>query len=589
MAVERIKRRLAAILAADVVGFSRLMGEDEAGTLHELKRQRTELIDPLIADHHGRLVKLMGDGMLVEFSSVVDAVECAVSLQRGIAERNAGAPQDRRIIYRIGINVGDVIIEGDDIYGDGVNIAARLEGLAEPGSICVSDKVFEEVERKLNLEFEDLGPQEVKNIVQPVRAYRVPTGDGIGDQPADIGKPLALPDKPSIAVLPFQNMSRDEDQEYFSDGITEDIITALSHVRQFFVIARNSTFAYKGQNPDIRQVARALGVRYVLEGSVRKASNRIRLTAQLLDGTTGNHLWAERYDRDLEDIFDLQDELTRTIVGAIEPELNKAEQARARLKKPDNLGVWDIYQRGMSELHKLTAESLPEAEAALSRASETDPNFAPTFSGLANLHYYKLVLGFTDDPDRARHAALKAGRRAVTLDQEDANAHCAVGRAYMSNRMFDDAVAEFQHAIDLNPSDALAHYSLGAAYVFRGEPDLSLPHLDDAIRLSPNDANMGSFLVRKAQAMLYLRRHEDAADWARRALRLPNFQWSRYAVLASALAHLGQTDEAARALEAILERIPNFSPQYALDYSPWLDDVHFRHMVDGLKMAGLQT
>ena len=570
-------RRLTAILAADVAGYTKLVEKDTNGTVAAWKAARADVIEPAIAGHSGRIVKLTGDGFLAEFPVVQDAVRCAVAMQ----EKLAAGPLD----FRMGVNLGDIVDDGQDIHGEGVNIAARIEALADEGGICVSGMVYESVHNQLDYAFEDMGAHEVKHVSAPVHVFRVAWGDATNPQPVD----MAIPEKPSVAVLPFDNMSGDAEQEYFSDGITEDIIAALSRVRQFFVIARNSTFAYKGQSTDIRQVAGELGVRYVLEGSVRKAANRIRLTAQLLDGTSGNHLWAERYDRDLEDIFDLQDELTQTIVGAIEPELNKAEQARARLKKPDNLGVWDIYQRGMSELHKLTAESLPKAEAAFSRVTEMDPNFAPAFTGLANLQYYNLVLGHAADPDTARRAALAAGRQAVTVDREDSDAHCALGRADMSNRMFDEAMSEFRHAIDLNPSDALAHYSLGAAHVFRGQPDLSLPHLDDAIRLSPQDANMGSFLVRKAQAMLYLRRYEDAVDWARRALLLPNFQWSRYAVLASALGHLGRTEEAASALNELLQRIPDFSEQYALDYSPWLDDHHFKHMFDGLRMAGLKA
>ena len=586
MVEERVQRRLAAVLAADVVGYSRLMGRDEAGTRAALKSHLSALIEPTIAERNGRVVKLMGDGLLAEFASVVEAVQAASDIQRGMAERNGGQPSDRRIDFRVGINLGDVIVEGDDIHGNGVNVAARMEGLAEPGGICVSSTVFEHVGTAVDVEFDDLGLQEVKNIAKPVRSYRV-RWRTTGAPTEETESPLDLPDKPSVAVLPFQNMSADPEQEYFSDGITEEIITALSRVRRFFVIARNSTFAYKGKSPDIRDVARELGVRYVVEGSVRKASNRVRLTAQLLDGPSGNHLWAERYDRDLADIFDLQDELTQTIVGAIEPELNKAEQERARLKRPEKLDTWDKYQRGMSDLHKLTRESLANAEATLSGVTELAPWFAGAFAGLANVHYYKLVLGFSDDHQTTRRAALEVGRRAIELDREDADTHCAVGRAYLTNRMFDDATAEFREAIAINPSHALAHYSLGATYVFRGQPESSLPHLDDAIRLSPRDANMGSFLVRKAQAMLYLHRHEEAVEWARRALRLPNFQWSRNVMLVSALGHLGRIDEARACLDQLLERIPDFSAQYALDSSPWLDDKHFRHMIDGLRKAGL--
>jgi len=418
----------------------------------------------------------------------------------------------------------------------------------------------------------------------------------------------ALPDKPSIAVLPFDNLSGDPEQAYFADGIAEDLITALSRIRWFFVIARSSSFAYKGRNADVRAVARDLGVRYVVGGSVRKtggrlrpavdnggpaldetgADGRLRLTAFLADGVDGRQLWAERYDRDLEDIFALQDALTETIVGAIEPQLRKAEQERARLKKPGTVGLWDVYQQGMSALHQLTVESLPEAEARFRSVADVDSGFAAAYSGLAEAGYYKLVLGFTDNPDATRRAALDAGLRAVAGDREDSGTHCALGRAYTLNRSFDEAIGELQAAIEINPSNALAHYALGAAYVFSGRPEPSLAPLDNAIRLSPHDANMGSFCVRKAQAHLYLRDYEKSIEWARRSLQFPNFQWSRYVILISALGHLGRAAEAGPARDALLGRIPDFSARYALDYSPWIDDAHFRHLIDGLAKAGVR-
>ncbi len=336
------ERRLTTILAADVVGYSRLMAADEGGTFAQLKTHRKELIGPKIAEYSGRVVKLMGDGTLMEFGSVVDAVHFAVDVQRAMAERNAEVPEDQRITYRIGINIGDIIVEGDDIYGDGVNVAARLEALAEPGGICISRTVFNHVRNKVALAFEDLGELQVKNIPDPVRVYRVDLSrtdtDSVGWSP-DTGS-LPLPDKPSIAVLPFENMSGDPEQEFFADGMAEEIITALSRYRWFFVIARNSSFTYKGHAVDVKQVAKELGVRYVLEGSVRKAGDRVRVTAQLIDASTGNHIWAERYDRELDDIFALQDEITQTIVTAIEPELGAVEQERARRKPPDNLDAW---------------------------------------------------------------------------------------------------------------------------------------------------------------------------------------------------------------------------------------------------------
>ncbi len=586
MAEERVHRRLAAILAADVVGYSGLMEADETGTLARLQSLRRDLVHPEIVNHNGRIVKLIGDGVLVEFASVVDAVNCAVAVQCAMVERNAGAPKAGQIQLRIGINLGDIIVEGDDIYGDGVNVAARLEGLADPDGICLSGAAFDQIEGKLDLAFKDLGKQTVKNIKKPVKVYRVQIGE-VGPDMTGAGAAPELPDKPSIAVLPFDNMSGDPEQDYFSDGLTEDLITALSRIRWFFVIARSSTFAYKGRSVDVREVARELGVRYLLEGSVRKVGNRIRLTAQLIEGRTGNHVWAARYDRDLEDIFDLQDELTETVVGAIEPELSKAEQERAKRKKPESLDSWDVYLRGMAALNALTRESLPEAERTFSRVIELDPEFAAAHAGLAEVHYYNLVLGFAENPDAARAVAIDSARRAVEHDREDAGAHCTLGRANLANRQFDEALSEFQTTLEINPSHALAHYGLGAAYVFSDKAEISLTPLEQAIRLSPHDTNMGSFLVRTAQAYLYLRNHEKAADWARKALRLPNFQWSRQMVLASALGHLGRTDEARSILDELLRRIPAFSQRYILDFSPMIDDEGFRHMVDGLRKAGL--
>ena len=393
MAAERVERRLAAILAADMVGYSRLMEADEAETIARQKALRKELIDPKIAEHNGRIVKTTGDGVLVEFASVVDATECAVAIQRAIVEREADVPEERRIQYRVGINLGDIVIDGDDILGDGVNIAARLEGLAEPGGICVSGNVHEQLAGKIVLDFEDLGEQRVKNIKKPVRVYRVRL-DGRG---ADMGPALELPDKPSIAVLPFENMSGDPEQEYFSDGIAEDIITGLSRNRGVFVIARNSTFTYKGAAVDARQVARELGVRYVLEGSVRKAGSRVRITAQLVDAATGNHVWAERYDRELEDIFAVQDDITQNIVAAIGPELVSAEIQRARRKDPKRLDAWDCTMRATWHFARVTREDMEEARRLALKAIELDPGAAPAFSVLAITHVRGAVNGWKVD------------------------------------------------------------------------------------------------------------------------------------------------------------------------------------------------
>jgi TolB-like protein len=369
---ERVTRRLTAILAADVAGYSRLMGTDEEGILAQLKAHRRELVDLKITEHRGRIVKTTGDGMLVEFASVVDALRCAVEVQRGMIERNAEVPPDKRIEFRVGINVGDIIIDGDDIYGDGVNVAARLEGLAEAGGICVSARVQEDARGKLELAFEDMGEQQLKNIDRPVRAYRAKLSDqGTSPRPS-----LPLPDKPSIAVLPFQNMSGDPEQEYFADGIVEEIITALSRFRQIFVIARNSSFTYKGRAVDVKQVGRELGVRYVLEGSVRKAAKRVRITGQLVDASTSAHLWADRFDGGLEDIFDLQDRVTVSVVSAIAPKLEQAEIERTKHKPTERLDAYDCLLRGMASLYRVTRDSNSEALRLYYRAIELDPDFA---------------------------------------------------------------------------------------------------------------------------------------------------------------------------------------------------------------------
>ncbi len=390
-----MERRLTAILVADIVGYSRLMGEDEAGTHAALKALRKELFAPKVAEYHGRIVKLMGDGALVEFPSVVDAVKCAVAVQHGMAERNAEVPEDERIEMRISVNLGDIIIEGSDIYGDGVNLAARLQERAAPGGIVLSATAYEHAEAKIDVEFEDGGELELKNIAKPVRVYHW-SSDAAGRRPYAAGTDdaLPIPDKPSIAVLPFDNMSGDPDQEFLADGIAEDLITALSRIRWFFVIARNSTFTYKGQAVDVKQVAHDLGVRYVLEGSVRKAGDRVRVTAQLVDATTGRHVWAEHYDREVKDIFVLQDEMTQTIVGAVEPELGAAERERALGKPPENLDAWETYQRGLWHLWRFEEAENVKAPHLFQRAQALEPSFAASFAYEAYAHCVNILMGW---------------------------------------------------------------------------------------------------------------------------------------------------------------------------------------------------
>ena len=402
MSEGRVQRRLAAIMAADVVGFSRLMGADDTGTLDALKRLQEELIDPTIAEYQGRIVKLMGDGALVEFASAVDAVECAVDIQRNMADRNAGQPEDKQISFRVGINIGDIIIDGDDIFGDGVNVAARLEGEAVAGGICVSSDAYRQVVGKIDCPFEDLGELTLKNIASPVRAYRVL----LEDANASTSGALKLPDKPSIAVLPFENMSGDPEQDYFADGIAEDIITGLSRFHWFFVIARNSSFTYKGSAVDVKQVARELGVQYVLEGSVRKGGNRVRITAQLIDALTGRHVWAERYDRDLDDIFAVQDEISEAITTTVAPAFISAEAQRAERKPPESFDAWDYCMRGNWYLSRRGKEDIARAIQLFEEALKRDPNSTMALSGLAFALGWTINSGWFDDLDQVRDELL---------------------------------------------------------------------------------------------------------------------------------------------------------------------------------------
>ena len=585
MAEERPKRRLAAILASDVVGYSRLMGVNEERTLAQLQAHQRELLEPSISEHRGRIVKTTGDGMLVEFASVVDALRCATEIQRGMTERNAEVPTAERIEFRIGINVGDIMSEGGDIFGDGVNVAARLEALADPGGICVSGRVQEDARGKFDIPFEDRGEQRLKNIAWPVRVYNVRLG---GETPTAVPA-LSLPDKPSIAVLPFTNMSGDPEQEYFADGVTEDLITALSRIRWFFVIARNSCFACKGQSTDIRDVARKLGVAYVLEGSVRKAGNRVRVTAQLIDGGSGNHVWAQRYDRNLEDIFSVQDEITETLAGAIEPELGKAERERARTRRPDDLRAWDLCQRGLWHTYKRTRQDLADAQHMFRQAIEIDPGLARAYAAAEEAFFFQFVGGYVDTGEAAKADALRFAEKAVQLDGEDAFNRYALGRALTLVRRHDSAVFELRKAIELNPSFAQAHSALAMALATGGHPEEALPHIELAMRLSPQDPYFGQFLVRRAEACLFSGRVVEAVEAAERSLREPNIQWSRWAILAAAQAHLGRLEEARRSIEALRILRPEIDLAFTRDYWPIADAKALEYLLDGLRKAGLSA
>ena len=585
MAEQYVQRRLAAILAADVVGYSRLMEADEAGTLDRLKALRRELFEPKTKQYRGRIFKTTGDGALVEFRSAVDAVNSAVDIQRALAEREERVSKDRRIRLRIGVSLGDVIVEGSDLYGNGVNVAARMESLAEPGGICISGNVHEHVRGATALRFNDFGEQQVKNIDTPIRTYSV-TAERIERPASDDGKPLSLPDKPSIAVLPFQDMSAGADQEHFSDGISEDIITALSRVRWLFVTARNSSFSYKGQSHDVRRVALDLGVRYVLEGSVRRVANRVRITAQLVDGGTGNHIWADRYDRDLEDIFAVQDEITQVVVGTIEPALARAEQERASVKAPANLDAWETYQRGMwhAQLHR-NAE-LKTAEALLVRAIEMDPNLVSAYAALSEI-LGRRAISDSEAPERVLERAVAAGRRAVELDPSDAGARCALGRAYFFVREPDNAIAELRKAIDINPSYAHANFSIGATLTYSGRSASAIPHLEMARRLSPRDYLLGAMMARQAEAYLFMGNYERAAEWGSRAIHEDRTWYYNHLAFVSALGHLGRLDEAQRACADLLTVKDDISVSSVRRRLPFMDASDMETMLDGLRKAEL--
>jgi adenylate cyclase len=469
----RLERRLGAILAADVAGYSRLIGSDEEGTLARLKASRANLVDSKIAEHRGRIVKTTGDGLLAEFSSVVDALRCATEVQAGMAEQNAAVPADLRIEWRIGINFGDIVVENGDIFGDGVNIAARLEGLAAPGGICVSARVQEDAAGKLNLAFEDLGEQQLRNIKRPVRVYSI--GGSAVSRPA-----LPLPDKPSIAVLAFTNMSGAAEQEFFADGIAEDIITVLSKSRGLFVIARHSSFTYKGKAVAVQDIGRELGVRYVLEGSVRKAGSRVRVTAQLVEATTGGHLWAEKYDRDFADIFSVQDEITTSVSRAIQPALERSERERAARKPPESLDAWESYHRGMWHFANVEAAENEKARSFFRRAIELDPRFAAAEAALALTYLNEITLFRPDLRTVNIPQALDHAGRAISIDAADATAHAALSRALWMTGRHAESLAQADLAVSFDPNSAAAHAGLGGARLWGGRPRAAIEPLETA-------------------------------------------------------------------------------------------------------------
>jgi len=627
MEPQKATRKLAAILAADIAGYSRLMETDEAGTLAQLTVHRKELIDPKIAEHRGRIVKTTGDGILVEFASVVDAVQCGVEVQRAMARRNSDVTKDRRVEFRVGINLGDIIIEGDDIYGDGVNLAVRLEGLAQPGEVCISGTVHEHTQNKLALGFEDLGEQKVKNIEKPVRAYRVRLEAGaagtvtaakktgarrwviaaavgvvvIGGaavwnfylrakapqiEPASLEKfAFPLPKKPSIAVLPFTNLSGDPEQEYFSDGITEDIITDLSKLPNLFVIARNSTFTYKGKPVKVQRVAEELGVRYVLEGSFRKAGQRVRITAQLVDATTGRHLWAERYDRELKDIFALQDEITQKIVTAMEVKLTEGEEARITRRQTNNPEAYQLFLRGRELFRRQTKADTAQARPLLQKAVSLDPNFASGWAMLGATHMLSGRLGWSGDRARDFARAEELAQKALAIDDSNADAYRLLGALSLDKRQYEKAIAYGEKSVALEPNHAFNTALLGLTLLYSGRPGEGLVLVKRAMRLSPYYPP--HFLRFLGLAYRSMGKYDEAIAVLKRArARGPSSPFV-YILLAMTYAEAGRQEEARAAAKELLKRFPKFSVKRAARAILFKDPAEQERLRDALRKAGL--
>jgi adenylate cyclase len=553
---DRIERRLAAIFMADVAGYSRLMSQDEVGTLQTLTAHR-EVMDRLIAEHGGRIANTAGDSVLAEFSSAVDAVRCAAKVQDELASINQDGPKENHLQFRIGIHVGDVMVSGGDLLGDGVNIAARLEGIADPGGICISEAAYGYVRKTVPLAFTDLGSLAVKNIEEPVRAYAL---DAVSPAPARLehAKPLPLPDKPSIAVLPFTNMSGDPEQGYFADGITEDLITALSRLRWLFIIARNSTFAFKDRAADVKQIGRQLGVRYVLEGSVRKAGTRVRITGQLIEAETGAHIWAERYDRDLTDIFDVQDEIAQSVVAAIEPTLRRAEIQRVKRKRPDDLNAYDLYLQALAHMYEQRPESRAAALNLIDRALEIDPKYAEAH-GVAAWCYFAKSLWEGSLPEPYKDAMLRHARAVQELQTEDATtlAHAAIALALVT-REYATALDMIDRAIMLNPSSAHAHGHGSVINTWAGQYDRSIALSERALRLSPLDPLSVMPLAGRAGAHMMKGEYEEAVGWTRRALQVYPNHTPSFLIRIVSLMRLGRTSEA----QAVAQQFMAVAPTY---------------------------
>ena len=591
MTTKDVKRKLTAILSADVQGYSRLMGDDEVATVETITAYRKVMTD-LIQEHHGRVVDAKGDNVLAEFPSVVDAIQCSVEIQKELGVRNADLPEHRRMEFRIGINLGDVIEKEGTIYGDGVNVAARLEGLAEGGGICVSGTVYDQIENKLPMRYENLGEHRVKNITKPVRVYRVGMEPGERRFPErrEMGAASEAPelsDNPSIAVLPFDNLSGDPEQVYFVDGIVDDIITELSRFPYIFVIARTTSFTFKGKSVDVRQVGRELGVRYVLEGSVRKISDRVRITAQLIEAATGNHIWAERYDRNLEDIFKVQDEITAQVVGSIPPELYSAEMRRAQQRPAESLDVWNYAVRGRWYVLRLTREDNVEAKRLFGKALELDPNYVPALSFLVYCHVCDVLFGWSQAPPQSITEARRLARQAASLDENDPWVQCALGLTEFIAKNPDTAIAHYRRAIDLNPNFALAHGYLSCQLAYAGEAEAAIETGHKAIRLSPRDPELFHFHVGVGTGHFIAERYEEAVTWANKVIADRPETPAGHRLLAASLAQLGRIAEARKALEDLLKITPGLTATLLRNITHFKRPVDFDRYIDAMRKAGL--
>jgi len=587
---ERVERRLAAVLAADVAGYSRLMGGDEEGTLAALKAIRKALVDPAISEHRGRIVKTTGDGLLVEFASAVDAARCAVAVQHNVAQQNSDVPPQRRIEFRIGIHVGDIIIDDNDIFGDGVNIAARLEGIAEPGGVCISDDAQRQIRGKVDVAYDDMGPQTLKNIAEPMRAWRLRIEPALASTaqakpPAEVVPALALPDKPSIAVLPFQNMSGDAEQEYFADGMAEDIITALSRFKSLFVIARNSSFTYKGKSVDIKQVGRELGVRYVLEGSVRKAGNRVRITGQLIEATTGRHLWADKFDGALEDVFGLQDQVTTSVVGLIAPTLEQAEIERAKQKPTDRLDSYDLFLRGMALVNKRGA--LPQARECFSRATELDPEYGSAYAMSAFTLMMQQASSGVPLAAEIRANAVRLAHLGAKVSSDDAFALARSGHVltYLGHE-YDRGASLVEQAVTLNPNLAMAWYSRGWVSLMCGDAERAIESFERMIRLSPLDQLRASAWNGSSFALHQLGRYQEGCETAMKSIQMMANAHTLGAYIVNAVG-AGRAADAQQAAAQLLQRQPGFRASHAGEAFPIRSAGERDRVASALREAGL--